>query len=80
MANDTIGYFENSYIGRKYELAKARGEATDPQQDYLYLELKKRGVLIRHFTKERICRYNRITIGTKEQMEVLINTLKEVLL
>ena len=44
----------------------------------LYLELKKRGILIRHFTKERICRYNRITIGTKEQMQILIDTVKDI--
>lgn len=44
----------------------------------LYLELKKRGVLIRHFTKERICRHNRITIGTIEQMQVLIDTINDI--
>ena len=45
----------------------------------LYLQLKSRGVLVRHFTAERIKDYNRITIGTKEQMEVFINTVKEIL-
>ena len=45
----------------------------------LYLKLKKRGVLVRHFTAERIKDYNRITIGTKEQMEVFINTVKTIL-
>ena len=45
----------------------------------LYLELKKRGVLIRHFTKERICDYNRITIGTREQMDVLLHNVKQIL-
>lgn len=45
----------------------------------LYQELKKRCVLIRHFDKERICDYNRITIGTYDQMQELIIKIKEVL-
>ena len=45
----------------------------------LYLELKKRGILIRHFTSERIKDYNRITIGTKQQMDALIKEIKEIL-
>ena len=45
----------------------------------LYLELKKRGILIRHFNKERIKDYNRITIGTPEQMETVVATIKQVL-
>lgn len=46
---------------------------------YIYQQLKKRGVLIRHFTKERIKDYNRITIGTKEQMDVFLEKLKEII-
>ena len=45
----------------------------------LYKKLKERGILVRHFTNPRICQYNRVTIGTKEQMETLIDTIKEVL-
>ena len=45
----------------------------------LYNALKARGILVRHFTNPRISDFNRITIGTPEQMDVFINTVKEVL-
>lgn len=55
--------------------------ARNPRVDgmALYLELKKRGILVRHFVDPRICQFNRITIGTPEQMAALIHTIKEVL-
>lgn len=45
----------------------------------LYKKLKERGILVRHFTNPRICQYNRVTIGTREQMQTFVNTVKEVL-
>ena len=45
----------------------------------LYLELKQRGVLIRHFTKERIRDYNRITVGTAEEMSALVAATEDIL-
>lgn len=46
----------------------------------LYKTLKARGILVRHFTNHRICQFNRVTIGTREQMQTFVNTVKEVLL
>ena len=46
----------------------------------LYKTLKAKGILVRHFTNPRICQFNRVTIGTKKQMETFIGTLKEVIL
>lgn len=45
----------------------------------LYRDLKQRGILVRHFTSQRISNYNRITIGSREQMELLIRTVAELL-
>lgn len=44
----------------------------------LYEELKSRGILVRHFSKERLSDYVRITIGSREQMEALIKTIEEM--
>ena len=45
----------------------------------LYLAMKDRGILIRHFTAERIRDYNRITIGTAEQMEAFLAAVRACL-
>lgn len=45
----------------------------------LYLKLKAKGILVRHFDKKEISDYNRITIGNFEEMQALINAIKEIL-
>ena len=45
----------------------------------IYLKLKDKGILVRHFDKERITDFVRITVGSLEQMEDLIKALSEIL-
>ncbi len=45
----------------------------------LYLALRERGILVRHFDNPIITDYNRITVGTFEQMKTLIEAIKNIL-
>ena len=45
----------------------------------LYKELKKNGVLVRHFESARISDFNRITIGSLEEMTEFLNITRKIL-
>jgi histidinol-phosphate aminotransferase len=74
-ALEALGFFVTD---SKANFLFAKSDRIDGE--LLYKELKKRGVLVRHFTAERIAQYNRITIGTKEQMDVFLEKTKEILM
>lgn len=55
--------------------------ATHPDHNAVALQqaLREQGILVRHFSQDRIQDYLRITVGTPEQCKRLITTLTEVM-
>ncbi|MBQ8351635.1 MAG: histidinol-phosphate transaminase [Clostridia bacterium] len=45
----------------------------------IYRRLRENGILVRHFDNPRITAYNRITIGTRADMETLAATMRKIL-
>jgi len=45
----------------------------------LYQGLKEKGVLVRHFSNPKLDDYLRVTVGTKEEMEVFLQKIDELL-
>ena len=44
-----------------------------------YTKLRERGILVRHFSKARICDYLRISIGTAEDMAALVDAVADII-
>ncbi len=75
----------------KKELEKMNFSVTDSKANFLfakcpviggrelYLRLKERGILIRHFEKERISDYSRITVGSRDEMEEFLRAVREII-
>ncbi|MBQ8358199.1 MAG: histidinol-phosphate transaminase [Clostridia bacterium] len=73
------------------ELKKLGFEMTDSKANFifarhpaidggeLYTKLKERGILVRHFEKPRISEYNRITVGSRREMEALLEAVRQIL-
>lgn len=46
--------------------------------EYVYSALRERGILVRYFTLERIKDYNRITVGTADEVAAVLTAIKEI--
>lgn len=53
-------------------------ESPDVDGETLYYELRERGILVRFFGKGRIKNYNRITVGTRADMNALLKAIEEI--
>lgn len=74
----------------KRQLKELGFSGTDSQTNFVFVKhetipgemiqkkLKEKGILVRWFDHERIRDYNRISIGTREDMESLMKALKEI--
>lgn len=75
----------------KVEFKKLGFEMTDSMTNFLFVKhkeksakdlftyLKEKGIFVRYFSKPRVDQYLRITIGTDEQMDCLVETLRAYL-
>ncbi|SFG63336.1 histidinol-phosphate transaminase [Sporolactobacillus nakayamae] len=52
---------------------------TEVNAEVIFHALRDRGVLVRYFNQPRISNYLRITIGTDEEMDKLVEALKDIL-
>lgn len=74
----------------KAELSKLGFEFTDSKANFIfakhaeisgeeiYKALRENGILVRHFSGKRTGEYNRITIGTRTQTDILLDCLKKI--
>lgn len=72
------------------ELKKLGFSCTDSKANFVFVshnkipaailasELRKKGILIRYFNKAKIDNYLRITIGSMEEMQILVAAIKEI--
>lgn len=81
---ETRNFTTNALIGLGFEVLDSKANfvfAKHPELDgkEFYLDLKASGVLVRHFETAKISQYNRITIGSMEEMKEFIEITRKIL-
>lgn len=80
---NTREYFKNELLNSGFHVLDSKGNFLFVTHNHfsgteLYEELLQRKILVRHFSKERIDNFLRITIGTQKNMEYLLGHLKDM--
>ena len=81
---ETREYTQNALAALGFSMTDSKANFIFAKSDKiggreLYEKLKARGILVRHFDREKINQYNRITVGTKAQMDALIDAVSDIL-
>ena len=89
--NETLKKIIDTREWAKKEMEQLGFICMDSQTNFLFVthktvaakeifeKLQEKQIYVRHFEKDRINNYLRITVGTNEQMQQLFNALKEIL-
>lgn len=81
---DTRTWLKNELLDLEFEVLPSSSNflfachSSHPASE-LYIELKKTGILVRHFKSARIDNFLRISIGTDDECAKLVDALKSVL-
>ena len=81
---ETRAYTAEALLNRGFDMTNSSANflfVKHPALDggKLYEKLKEMGILVRHFTAPRISAYNRITVGTKAEMDALLHAIDQIL-
>lgn len=81
---ETRDYVSRELMALGFELPRSRAnfvfcKAPGVSGAQMYERLRQRGVLVRHFGRERIADYNRVSIGTREQMDFFLGAVRDIL-
>lgn len=81
---ETREYTKNALVSLGFDCTNSRANFLFARHngvsgEELYLRLKEEGILIRHFCNAKIKEYNRITIGTRDEMEAFLSATEKIL-
>ncbi len=80
---ETREYTKAALIAEGFKVLPSSANFLFIKADYisgeeLYTELRKEGILVRHFNTPRLKSYNRVTVGSKEEMDAFLTAVHKI--